>query len=125
MASEWSSMHLSPVFSRAFTTVAHLARNIRAHGMCYIEGLPNKDISFQQLSHKLVMLMALTNADRCSDLTALDLSYHSSERNGERFLIPDSRSHQIKEERTTFRSLLFIIPGGIPTVPGYNPTLLC
>ena len=55
----------------------------------YIENLPdNKDLSFQQLSHKLVMLMALANADRCSDLAALDLSYHSSVGNGERFRIP-------------------------------------
>ena len=55
----------------------------------YIENLPdNKDLSFQQLSHKLVMLMALANTDRCSDLAALDLSYHSSVGNGERFWIP-------------------------------------
>ena len=35
----------------------------------------NKQLSFQLLMHKLAMLMALTNADRCSDLAALDLAY--------------------------------------------------
>ena len=44
----------------------------------FIRGLPdNGSLSFQQLSHKLAMLMALANADRCSDLAALDLSYRS------------------------------------------------
>ena len=39
-----------------------------------IMSLPdNNELSFQCLSHKLVMLMALSNADRCSDLVALDL----------------------------------------------------
>ena len=49
----------------------------------YIRTLPsNNELSFQQLTHKLVMLMALSNADRCSDLAALDLRYHSSQGNG-------------------------------------------
>ena len=42
----------------------------------YLGGLPdNEQLNLQQLSHKVTMLMALTNADRCSDLAALDLSY--------------------------------------------------
>lgn len=36
----------------------------------------NNQLSFQLLAHKLAMLMALTNADRCSDLSALDMTYH-------------------------------------------------
>ena len=35
----------------------------------------NDGLSFQLLSHQLAMLMALTNADRCFDLAALDLTY--------------------------------------------------
>ena len=55
----------------------------------YIRKLPdNNDLSFQQLTHKLAMLMALANADRCSDLAALDIRYHSAQGNGEKFVIP-------------------------------------
>ena len=44
----------------------------------YISNLPdNKELSFQLLSHKLAMLMALSNADRCSDLVASDLNFRS------------------------------------------------
>ena len=51
--------------------------------------LPDNDsLSLQQLSHKLVMLMALANADRCSDLAALDLRYRCAQGNGEKFIIP-------------------------------------
>ena len=55
----------------------------------YIKNLPdNKELSFQLLSHKLAMLMALSNADRCSDLVALDLNFRSFVGNGARFIIP-------------------------------------
>ena len=40
------------------------------------------------LSHKLAMLMALANADRCSDLAALDLDFRTIQQNGVRFVIP-------------------------------------
>ena len=48
----------------------------------------NDSLPFQQLAHKLATLMALANADRCSDLAALDLSYHSAQGNGVLFTIP-------------------------------------
>ena len=49
----------------------------------YLSGVPdNEQLNLQQLSQKL---MALTNADRCSDLAALDLSYRA---HLERFTIP-------------------------------------
>ena len=55
----------------------------------YIRKLPrNEELSFQQLSHKLAMLMALANADRCSDLAALDLNYAQLQTNGMKFIIP-------------------------------------
>ena len=47
--------------------------------LSFLKALPENDhLSFTQLSHKLAMLMALSNADRCSDLAALDLnrSFH-------------------------------------------------
>ena len=55
----------------------------------YLRTLPDNDnLSFQSLSHKVAILMALANADRCSDLAALDLGYQSFQGNGVRFLIP-------------------------------------
>ena len=55
----------------------------------YIKELPENDkLSFQALSHKLAMLMALANADRCSDLAALDLDYMRPQVNGMLFIIP-------------------------------------
>ena len=45
----------------------------------------NDELSFQLLSHKLVMLMAVTNADRCSDMAALDLTYQSYQGNRVKF----------------------------------------
>ena len=57
--------------------------------LSFIRGLPDNDsLSFQQLSHKLAMLLALANVDRCSDLAALDLSHRSYVTNGVRFIIP-------------------------------------
>ena len=55
----------------------------------FLEGYPdNEELSFQALSHKLAMLMALSNADRCSDLAALDLNHRSYQTNGVKFVIP-------------------------------------
>ena len=55
----------------------------------YIMSLPdNNELSFQCLSHKLAMLMALSNADRCLDLVALDLNFRAYVGNGVRFVIP-------------------------------------
>ncbi|MCG8621291.1 MAG: hypothetical protein MJE68_04705, partial [Proteobacteria bacterium] len=46
--------------------------------LLYLRSLPdNQKVSFQLLSHKLAMLMALANADRCSDLAALDLNHRT------------------------------------------------
>ena len=57
--------------------------------LSYLRDLPdNAALSFQALTHKLAMLMALTNADRCSDLAALDLSFHSFQDGGVKFTIP-------------------------------------
>ena len=57
--------------------------------LSYLTSLPDNDsLSFKQLSHKLAMLMALSNADRCSDLTALDLDFRSFTRMGVKFMIP-------------------------------------
>ena len=36
----------------------------------------------------LYMLLAMTNADRCFDLAALDLTYQSFQGNGVKFIIP-------------------------------------
>ena len=55
----------------------------------YFRTMPkNEDLSFQTLSHKLAMLLALANADRCSDLAALDLDYVRPQINGIKFIIP-------------------------------------
>ena len=55
----------------------------------YLRKLPDNDsLSFKLLSHKLAMLMALSNADRCSDLTALDLRFRSFTDQGVKFVIP-------------------------------------
>ena len=44
--------------------------------LSHIRGMEDNDkLFFQLLSHKLVMLMALTSADRCSDMAALNLIY--------------------------------------------------
>ena len=56
--------------------------------LTYFRSLPdNQELSFQALSHKVAMLMALANADRCSDLAALDLNHHTFQ-GGVRFIIP-------------------------------------
>ena len=60
--------------------------------LSHIRGMEDNDeLSFQLLSHKLVMLMALTNADRCSDMAALDLTYQSYQRNEAQFCYSGSK----------------------------------
>ena len=59
--------------------------------LTYLSNLPgNEDLSFQLLTHKVAMLMALSNADtcRCSDLAALDLNFRSFLPDGVQFIIP-------------------------------------
>ena len=53
--------------------------------LSYLKDLPNNEsLSFQMLTHKLAMLLALSNADRASDLAALDLRYRFSQDSGEK-----------------------------------------
>ena len=57
--------------------------------LSHIRGMEdNEELSSQLLSHDLAMLLALTNADRCFDLAALDLTYQSFQGNGVKFIIP-------------------------------------
>ena len=57
--------------------------------LSYLKDLPdNESLPFQLLSHKVAMLMVLSNADRCSDLAALHLRYRFSQANEEKFIIP-------------------------------------
>ena len=57
--------------------------------LSHIRGMEDNDELFFQLrSHTLVMLIALTNADRCSNMAALDLTYRSYQGNGVKSVIP-------------------------------------
>lgn len=57
--------------------------------LTYLENSPeNRDLTLQALTHKVAMLMALSNADRCSDLAALDLNHRTYQTNGVKFTIP-------------------------------------
>ena len=57
--------------------------------LSYLSSLPdNENLSFQILTHKVAMLMALSNADRCSDLAAVDLNFRSYRGEGVVFTIP-------------------------------------
>ena len=49
----------------------------------------NRDLSLKQLSHKLVLLLALANASRASEIYALDIRYMSRSREGICFAIAD------------------------------------
>lgn len=53
--------------------------------------------------------MALANADRCLDLAALDLFYHSPQENGVKFI---PRSHKIQEKGTPIVIILCCLPRG-------------
>ena len=55
----------------------------------HIDAMPsNEYLSLKELSGKLAMLMALCNADRSSDLTALDLKFRQYSSEGVTFTIP-------------------------------------
>ena len=57
--------------------------------LSFLETQPdNKALSFQFLTHKLAMLLALANADRCSDFVALDLSFRLFQDGAVKFTIP-------------------------------------
>lgn len=57
--------------------------------LSYYESSPeNSQLSLQTLAHKVAMLFALANADRCSDLAALDLNHRTYQVNGVKFIIP-------------------------------------
>ena len=57
--------------------------------LIYIHNLPeNGQLSLAVLAHKLAMLMALSNADRCSELASLDLRFRAYLREGVKFVIP-------------------------------------
>ena len=57
--------------------------------LSYLGSLPdNTSLPLTLLTYKLAMLMALSNADRCSDLAALDLGFRSFQANGVKFIIP-------------------------------------
>ena len=57
--------------------------------LTFLEAQPeNEALTLQALTQKLAMLMALTNADRCSDLAALDLSFRAFREGGVVFSIP-------------------------------------
>ena len=49
----------------------------------------NNDISLKQLSHKLVVLLALSNASRASEIHALDIRYLKRDENGITFTIAE------------------------------------
>jgi len=57
--------------------------------LSYLPSVPdNENLSFQILTHKVAMLMALSNADRCSDPAVLDLNFESYRGEGVVFAIP-------------------------------------
>ena len=49
----------------------------------------NRDLTLKQLFHKLVVLLALANASRASEIYALDIRYMSRNREGICFAITD------------------------------------
>ena len=54
--------------------------------LSYLSGLPDNDqLTLQTLAHKLAMLMALDNADRCSDLAE---GFRTFEGGGGKLIIP-------------------------------------
>ena len=58
--------------------------------LSYISALPdNVNVDVKLLSNKVVMLLALANADGCSDLATLDLNFRTYQTNGAQFMIPD------------------------------------
>jgi len=67
--------------------------------LSYFCSLPdNSKLSFQAFSHKLAMLMALSNADRFLELAALNLNFRHFQSNGVLFVIPQSRRNGLPLE---------------------------
>ena len=58
--------------------------------LTYLKGLgPNESLSLKQLSSKLVLLLALTSAERGSELAAHDLRFKKSHPEGVTFNLPE------------------------------------
>ena len=70
--------------------------------LSYYETSPvNSQFSLQTLAHKVAMLFALANADRCLDLAALDLNHRTYQVNSVKFIIPgltnpEGVAHQLR-----------------------------
>ena len=76
----YNSRHPAPRYSTTWNVDIMLS---------HLSALPdNPDLELKLLTYKAVMLLALTNADRCSDLAALDLNYRTYQSNGVHFVIP-------------------------------------
>ena len=58
--------------------------------------LDNTGLPLTTLTHKLAMLLVLSNANRCSELVALDLRFSSFYANGVKFLIRGLTKTRIK-----------------------------
>ena len=50
-------------------------------------GPDNQDLSLQQLTHKLALILALANADKCLDLAAMDINRQYQHADGVQFVI--------------------------------------
>ena len=80
---------LKGVFNTRPPTPWYLCTQDLSHVLTSLEGLPDNDeLSLKDLTHKLAMLMALSNSDRCSELAMLDLNYCMYQMNGVKFIIP-------------------------------------
>ena len=77
--------------------------------LSHLSALPDSpDLDLKLLTYKAVMLLALTNADRCSDLSALDLNYRTYHSNGVCFAIPGmTKSRQMVHQKKPFTPCLW------------------
>ena len=82
--------------------------------LSHLSALPdNPDLDLKLLTYKVVMLLALTNVDRCSDLVTLDLNYigHSCQSNGVCFATPGlTKSRQSGPPKEAFYSMFMEEP---------------
>ena len=71
------------------TTYPHILCYVGCrHHIVIISALPdNVNLDVKLLSYKVVMLLALANADRCSDLAALDLNFRTYQTSEVQFVI--------------------------------------
>ena len=91
--------------------------------LSHIKSLPdNEHLSFQLLTHKVVMLMALTNADRCSDLAALDLCFRSFHGDGVKFIIPGLT--KTRRKGPLVEAFYSAFPEDPRVCPGASPAML-